>query len=568
MTSPDSRAVIIGVSSYEDPAFPPIPAAANSLAGMLDVLTDPRLCGWPTDRVEVITNPVNPGRLAQHLRRLARNTQGVLLMYFVGHGTLTPDGELCLALSDTEASDADLTGLEYAKVKGVFRDSPARTRMAILDCCYSGRAIEALAAPDDAQLADSTAAQGVYTLTAADRTAHVVPLERQATACTSFTAELIDLVRTGIPGGAETLTLRDLYGHLVTRLQARNLPRPNQRGTDTADLFPFTRNAAPAQGPLTFSVGVEVAQNKYYASEATQIHAIMVVTTDEVTAPVMRAIVFLLGVSDPDALAPAIAETITALPDGTWFALVDGDDYARILYPATITLAQATPDTKAAAVAALAGLRPATKPAFGRWLRRADQLFTSHNLNIRHAVLITDMAGSGETPAELAGALDRHAGRFTCDTRGVGTDWKVNELRSIAETLNGSADIVPAYDRLAGALNEIVADSLGQTVSGPVLQIETADSASVVFVKQIAPTMVDLTAKGHEAAPQVTEYPCGVWRAGTREFHIALHTPPQPENQETEIASVRIVAMPPAGGGETLASGQIQAIWTADQSGM
>jgi len=88
MTGPDSRAVIIGVSTYQDPAFPPIPAAVNSLNGMLDILTDRRLCGWPKDRVEVIANPANPGRLAQRLRRIARETCGVLLLYFVGHGTL------------------------------------------------------------------------------------------------------------------------------------------------------------------------------------------------------------------------------------------------------------------------------------------------------------------------------------------------------------------------------------------------------------------------------------------------------------------------------------------------
>ncbi|MEV4313574.1 caspase family protein [Actinocrispum sp. NPDC049592] len=564
MTSPDSRAIIIGVSSYQDSAFPQIPAAANSLAGMRDILTDPQLCGWPEDRVEVIANPVNPGRLAQRLRRIARDTRGVLLLYFVGHGTLTPDGELCLALSDTDAGDADLTGLEYAKIKGVFRDSPAGTKMAILDCCYSGRAIEALAATDDAQLADSTAVQGVYTLTAADRTAHVVPIERQATACTSFTAELLDLVRTGIPGGAERLTLRDLYGHLVTRLRARDLPRPNQRGTDTADRYPFTRNAAPVEGGLTFAVDVEVSQNKYQGPNDTDVHAIVTVTANEVTAPVMRAIVFLIGVSDPEVPAPAIAETINALPDGTWFALVEGGRYTRMLYPTTITLAQAGPGTKAAATAALGGLQPTASPAFGRWLRRADQLFTGRDLNIRHAVLITDTAGSGETPAELAHALERHTGRFTCDTRGIGTDWQVAELRSIAEALSGTVDIVPAPDGLTNALNDIVAESLGQTVSGPVLQVQTTGDASVLFVKQIAPTIVDLTARGHEAAPQVTEYPCGVWRAGTRDFHVALRTPPQPENRQLDIAYVRIVAMPPAGAGETLASGQIHAIWTAD----
>jgi hypothetical protein len=263
-------------------------------------------------------------------------------------------------------------------------------------------------------------------------------------------------------------------------------------------------------------------------------------------------------------LAPAVAAAISDLPDDTWFAVVEGDAYPRMLYPRTLTLAPATPDNKVAATQALASLKACPAPAFGRWLRLADRLFTGRGLNVQHAVLITDTTNSAETPAELANALAWHAGRFTCDTRGVGTDWKVEELRSIADALNGTVDLVRTYDHLAKALTDIVVDSLGQTVSGPVLQVETTEGVSVLFVKQTMPTVVDLTTKGHEAAPQLTEYPCGVWRAGTRDFHIALHAPPWPEDQELDIAWVRIVAMPPAGGGETLADAQIQVLWTDD----
>src|SRR4051794_2006010 len=84
-----SRAVLIGVSEYRD-GFTRLPAAENSLQAMYDLLTDPVLCGWPEDRVTVVRNPEHAGRLAQLLRHLAEATQDVLLLYFVGHGTLTP----------------------------------------------------------------------------------------------------------------------------------------------------------------------------------------------------------------------------------------------------------------------------------------------------------------------------------------------------------------------------------------------------------------------------------------------------------------------------------------------
>jgi hypothetical protein len=53
----------------------------------------------------------------------------------------------------------------------------------------------------------------------------------------------------GIAGRSEWLTLGELYPVLRDRLRSKGLPLPNQRGTDTADRFPFTANralAAPA----------------------------------------------------------------------------------------------------------------------------------------------------------------------------------------------------------------------------------------------------------------------------------------------------------------------------------
>ena len=95
--------------------------------------------------------------------------------------------------------------------------------------------------------------EGVYTLTATtrNRTAHVPPPDQQDTACTSFTGELRDLIRSGIPGKPPLLTFSDIYPALRQRLLAKGLPAPSQRGTDTAHQFPFTANAAALLGPDT-----------------------------------------------------------------------------------------------------------------------------------------------------------------------------------------------------------------------------------------------------------------------------------------------------------------------------
>lgn len=232
--------MLIGTAEFR--TLPLIPAAANSLDGMYRTLVDADLGGWNGEQVTKVLNPDNAADLIVRIRRLAESTTGTLLLYYVGHGLITPRGELALTVVNTDDTDPDVTGVEYSRIRDALVGSPARVKAVILDCCWSGRAIEALAVPE--LVADSTDIQGAYTLTASDRAAHVPPLAQQAEAPTSFTGDLLDLVATGLPGGPRWLTLDALYPHLRQRLLGRGLPAPNQRGTDTASRFPFTRNTA------------------------------------------------------------------------------------------------------------------------------------------------------------------------------------------------------------------------------------------------------------------------------------------------------------------------------------
>ncbi|MFE3585795.1 caspase, EACC1-associated type [Streptomyces vinaceus] len=244
---PGSHALLVGVPDYAHPDFPPVPAARTSLLAMGDLLRDGSLCGWEDHQVTVIDTVSSADELAVQVADVAEKTTGVLLLYYVGHGMLSPSGELCLVMPGTRPDRPTMTGLVWGHLAEALRLSPAKARITILDCCFAGRAIEVLAA-DGQVLADLADIQGVYTLTATtrNRTAHVPPLGEQRTRPTSFTGQLCELVRSGIPGKPDQLTLNDIYPVLRARLKARGLPVPNQRGTDTAGQVVFARNAAPA----------------------------------------------------------------------------------------------------------------------------------------------------------------------------------------------------------------------------------------------------------------------------------------------------------------------------------
>src|SRR5262249_44094835 len=180
---------------------------------MRSLLSDRALCAWPPEKIVAIGTPISAADLATSIADLAEGTTGVMLLYYVGHGVLSARGELCLTVTSTRPDRPKISGLPWDTVADVLRSCPAATRLAILDCCFGGRAIEPPRGDGAPSLADIVQVEGVYTLTATTRTspAHVPPPGQQDTACTSFTAELQDLVRSGIPGKPPQLAFGDVY---------------------------------------------------------------------------------------------------------------------------------------------------------------------------------------------------------------------------------------------------------------------------------------------------------------------------------------------------------------------
>ena len=243
-----SSAVLIGVSAYEYAGLPPIRAARNSLNAMRSLLADPALCAWPAGQITVIANPISAGDLAAEIADLAGATTGVLLLYYVGHGVLSPGGDLCLTVTSTHPGRPERSGLPWGTLADVLRGSRAHTRLSILDCCFAGQATGSPAGDGGPGVApaDLMDIEGGYTLAATTRddSAHVPHPEQQDDACTSFTGELRDLITRGVPGRPPWLTFGDIYPVLCERLTARSLPAPSQRGTGAAREFVFTANAA------------------------------------------------------------------------------------------------------------------------------------------------------------------------------------------------------------------------------------------------------------------------------------------------------------------------------------
>ncbi len=187
---------------------------------------------------------------------------------------------------------------------------------------------------------------------------------------------------------------------------------------------------------------------------------------------------------------------------------------------------------------------------------------------IRHGILLTDGRNEHEQPEQLRRVLDDCAGRFTCDARGVGTDWEVAEVTGIASALLGTADIVAEPEGLTADFTAMMEAAMGKEIGDVVLRLWTPQGATVRFVKQVAPTVEDLTARRAEAPPRSGDYPTGSWGDESRDYHVCVEVPAAGVGHEMLAARVALIVRDPAEPGgppaHVLGNGLIRAVWTDD----
>ncbi|MFI0905236.1 hypothetical protein ACH4TE_17050 [Streptomyces sioyaensis] len=332
----------------------------------------------------------------------------------------------------------------------------------------------------------------------------------------------------------------------------------------------------------------EVYQNPYLPEGGREVHAVVTVTatgggtTGGRPVPVGgtgrpdAGVVIMVDCSGSMAHPPAklrgareaTAAALDAVRDGVGFAVVAGTHRAVEVYPGGGRLAVADAQTRAQAGEALRALGAGGGTAIGSWLRLTERLLST-GAGIRHALLLTDGRNEHESPQELRAALDACHGSFTCDARGVGTDWEVKEVTGIASALLGTADIVADPAGLAADFTRMMETAMGKEIADVGLRLWTPLGAETVFVKQVAPTVADLTGRRRESGPRSGDYPTGSWGDESRDYHLCVRVPAAGVGQEMLAARVSLIISGPDGdpagpSPQPLSQALVRAVWTDD----
>ena len=313
-----------------------------------------------------------------------------------------------------------------------------------------------------------------------------------------------------------------------------------------------------------------VFENEYLPADATDVHAIVTVTCQGAGAAGQSGAAAEVIIVDTSgsmssprskivSVRKAAAAAIDELVDGTLFAVISGDNTASIVYPSGSGMAQAAPDTRAEAKRAVEHLEPSGGTAIGTWLTAATALFTAVPAAQRHAILLTDGRDESESTAALQHGIDGARGVFQCDCRGVGADWNVNELRGIASALLGSVDIIAEPEEMAEDFREMMRAAMGRGVADAKLRVWAPQGSELLFVRQVAPTIEELSDRATQVSELVREYPTGSWGDESRDYHVAVKVAPKPLGAEQLVARVQLVV-----DGAVVGQGLVKATWSDD----
>jgi von Willebrand factor type A C-terminal domain/von Willebrand factor type A domain len=318
-----------------------------------------------------------------------------------------------------------------------------------------------------------------------------------------------------------------------------------------------------------------VYQNEFLPDGGTDVHAIVTVECSGAGGAGQQGhgeageiiVVDTSGSMGADGVVAARNAAVTALDqilDGVWFAVVAGNHEARVAFPvgAEPGLAQMDPRTREAAKAAMSSFRHDGGTAMGTWLTMARRLFATHpGLMQKHAILLTDGVNQHETPEQLSAAIAAAQGNFQCDCRGVGSAWEVAEVRRIAQALLGTVDLIPSPDQMSGEFERLMRQSMGRGVASASLRVWAPQGAEVLFVRQVAPTVEELTSRRQEVNPLTGAYPTGSWGDESRDYHVAIRLAAKGIGQEQLAARVQLAI-----GEEVAAQGLVKAKWSNDDA--
>ncbi len=191
------HALLIGTAVYQDTAFTPLPSVRADVHFLSQVLEMPAVGRFEDCvRVEDASKAVIRQSVEAFLND--REPDELVVVYLSGHGLYDrEDGQLYYVASDTKADQLRHTGVEAAYITEQLEACAARRKVLLLDCCFSGAAVQGFRSKGGAQQQPiaTVEASGVYVITASHHWESAYA--GAAGSMSRFTAAMVDGLHSG-----------------------------------------------------------------------------------------------------------------------------------------------------------------------------------------------------------------------------------------------------------------------------------------------------------------------------------------------------------------------------------
>ena len=283
---------------------------------------------------------------------------------------------------------------------------------------------------------------------------------------------------------------------------------------------------------------VSAYQNPYLREGVTRLEAVLSInlnTTNVQSAPVPLALAIVIDRSGSmegkkiEAAKDAAIRVIQAADESTAFMVVTFNEIANVIMPPSA----ATPDNKQRAVQAIRSVYSNGGTCMSSGLSAVAREMGSAQGRARKILFLTDGKNEGEKRSVLDRSVELcRTSQVEVSAWGIGTDWDEDELRHIAESTHGDADIIPSPDQVATAFTTAFSRFQATAVTNARLNLWTPQGVTVNSIQQVFPNIATLPVTQDPSNPRIVQVALGSWSEGDQrdyllDFQIPAYAPGQ-----------------------------------------
>ncbi|MEV0277475.1 AAA domain-containing protein [Streptomyces sp. NPDC050610] len=215
------HALLVGTAVYGDAHFPALPSVRADVHYLSQVLDMPAVGGYEKClKVEDSSKAAIRQAVEDFLRD--REPDELVVLYLSGHGAYDrEDGQLYYVTTDTVEGRIQQTAIEASYVTDQLEKCAARRKVLLLDCCFSGSAVQGFRSKGASRSASAPVveASGVHVITASQ---HWEPaFTTDADQPSQFTRAIVEGLHSGQADldGDGQVSANDLFRHISRDLQ-------------------------------------------------------------------------------------------------------------------------------------------------------------------------------------------------------------------------------------------------------------------------------------------------------------------------------------------------------------